>query len=274
MAGGSTLRREPSTLETFHRLTKKGAIVPETGHLAVEDFLTIDIENIGAYTLMCTPAETEALAVGFLFSEGIIQSMDDIDRVSVCEEDPGVVRVQLVHTGETHVPGRNLLVVSACGACGSRVDRGKILTGIESAGKTLCLSLRDLLDGNKILRDTQSVFDKTGGTHAAAILSSAGERISTAEDIGRHNALDKAIGKCLSGDVTTAGCWAMLSGRVSFDLVIKAARAGIELIAAVSAPSSLAVETAWKCNITLCAFVRGDRATVYTHPDRLSELRK
>jgi FdhD protein len=120
------------------------------------------------------------------------------------------------------------------------------------------------------MRSGQVLFDRTGATHAAAIFSHRGDLLAIAEDIGRHNALDKAIGKCLLGNIDTSGCAVCLSGRVSFELAAKSARAGIELIAAVSAPSSLAVRVAEACNITLCGFVRGEKATIYTHPRRIS----
>ncbi len=118
----------------------------------------------------------------------------------------------------------------------------------------------------------QELFQRTGGTHAAGILSAKGELIALGEDIGRHNALDKAIGRCILGKRPTDGCGLVLSGRVSVELIVKAARAGIELVAAVSAPSSLAIDAAKRCNITLCGFVRDTRATVYTHPHRIIGL--
>ncbi|MCK5271787.1 MAG: formate dehydrogenase accessory sulfurtransferase FdhD, partial [Sedimentisphaerales bacterium] len=109
----------------------------------------------------------------------------------------------------------------------------------------------------------------TGGTHAVGLIR-AGEMIAVGEDIGRHNAFDKAVGKCLLQDIPTAGCVAVLSGRVSFEMAAKAARAGVELIAAVSAPTTLSVEVARQSNITLCGFVRGQEATVYCHSHRIT----
>jgi len=119
------------------------------------------------------------------------------------------------------------------------------------------------------MTEHQSIFYRTGGTHTAAIFNGAGSIVSLAEDIGRHNAMDKAIGKLMLAGERVQGLGVALSGRVSLEIIIKAARAGLELISAVSAPTSMAASMAEKCNITLCAFVRDERMTVYTHPQRL-----
>lgn len=122
------------------------------------------------------------------------------------------------------------------------------------------------------LHRAQELFPRTGGTHAALLAEVSGRRLAFAEDVGRHNALDKAIGACLLEPrwrQVPAGALAMLSGRVSVELIVKCARAGIELVAAVSAPTATAVEAAQRCGITLCGFVRPGRLTVFTHRHRL-----
>jgi FdhD protein len=118
----------------------------------------------------------------------------------------------------------------------------------------------------------QDLFSRTGGTHAAAIFSTGGQIVAFGEDIGRHSSVDKAIPRCLLNEDSLEQRGLMLSGRVSLELVAKAARAGIELMGAISAPTSLAIQAAERCNITLCGFVRGRRATVYTHPRRIRDL--
>jgi FdhD protein len=128
-----------------------------------------------------------------------------------------------------------------------------------------------LLAVQEEMRRRQQIFAQTGGTHAAAIFNRQGNVVAFAEDIGRHNALDKCIGQCLLAGEPTAGCGAALSGRLSLEMVVKAARAGIEIIAAVSAPSSLAVDAATHCGITLCGFVREDRLTAFSHPARITQ---
>ena len=230
----------------------------------------IDVEGVETYTILCTPSDRLAMALGFLYSEGVVDSMDEVQVLKHCDDDPGTIRVRL--TGD--VPriddrGRNLLIVSSCGACGSE-DLEKRIDALPPVGDTLKIENSDLSAVNEALRQRQSLFDACGGTHAAALFDAEGAIVAMAEDTGRHNALDKAVGKCLLAGVRTAGLGAALSGRVSMEMVAKCVRAGIELISAVSAPTSLAVEVADKCNVTLCAFVRESRATVFTHPRRVS----
>ena len=235
----------------------------------VETPLIIDVEGVGQCTIPCTPIDKLPLAAGFLFSEGVIDSLDDISLIEECKDDPNMVRVKL--TGD--MPrimdsGRNLLIVSSCGVCGTE-EFNKKLEALPKVGDSLRIESRMLRSAMQEISGIQPLFDTCGGTHWAGIFGSDGRIISSAEDTGRHNALDKAIGKCLLEGVPFAGCWTVLSGRVSLEMVGKCARAGIELIAAISAPTSLAIEMAERCGITLCAFVRETRATVFSHPGRI-----
>jgi FdhD protein len=148
----------------------------------------------------------------------------------------------------------------------------RLLAGETTCADTLRVSPTVLRAVGQEMHGRQQLFSRTGGTHAAGIFNADGTLLAMAEDLGRHNALDKAIGKCLLRNLPLAGCGAMLSGRVSLELVAKALRAGLEIMAAVSAPSSVAIDAAERCNITLCGFVRGERATVYTHPRRIVGL--
>jgi FdhD protein len=230
----------------------------------------IDVEGVETYTVLCTPSDKLAMAVGFLYSEGVIDGLEEVEVAKQCDDDPDVIRIRL--TGD--VPriddkGRNLLIVSSCGACGAEELQSRI-DALPSVGNTFQIKRGLLRSVGDALRQRQSLFEACGGTHAAALFSSSGQIISMAEDTGRHNALDKSVGKCVLDGVSTAGLGAALSGRVSLEMVAKCARAGVELITAVSAPTSMAVEVARGCNITLCAFVRETRATVFSHPGRLS----
>jgi FdhD protein len=241
----------------------------ESVAVVVESRLTIDVERVESYGLVCTPCDRKALVAGFLLSEGLIDSMADVATLQPCETDPTVVRVRLAGTvpriGDTT---RNLLIVSSCGACGSD-DLEQRMAALPKVGDTLRLDSRLLQNASAAVRQRQTLFDVCGGSHAAGVFDRSGRVIACAEDVGRHNALDKAIGNCLLAGARPAGCGVTLSGRVSLEMVGKAARAGIEVISAVSAPTSLAIAVAEACNITLCAFVREDRATVFTHARRV-----
>jgi FdhD protein len=243
--------------------------VDETVGVVREAALTLDVKDVGSYTLLCTPGDERALAAGFLLSEGIIRDIQEIAVLKPCDDDEAVWRVKL--TGK--VPwvedkDRSLLIVSSCGACGSE-DIESRLRDLPPVGDALEIDGAVLRSLGGALRERQVLFDWCGGTHAAGIFDGTGKILASAEDAGRHNALDKAIGKCLLAGTPTAGLGVVLSGRTSFEMVGKCAKAGIELISAVSAPTTLAIEVAERCNITLCAFVRETRATVFCHPRRV-----
>jgi FdhD protein len=240
--------------------------------VAVEGPVTIDVNSLGSYTIMSSPGDRRALAVGFLFSEGMIDGIQHVDLIEECQDTPDVLRIRLSE-GAPGVAGkeRNLLIVSSCGFCGAE-ELGKRLAALPRVGDTLRIRGRMLRAISEIMREEQPLFRECGGTHAAGIFSLSGEPIAIAEDIGRHNALDKAIGKCLLSGQSTSGLLATLSGRVSLEMVVKCARAGIEFISAVSAPTSYAIQAAQECRITLCAFVRETRATVFTWPHRIEEI--
>ncbi|MDP6438034.1 MAG: formate dehydrogenase accessory sulfurtransferase FdhD [Candidatus Brocadiia bacterium] len=243
-----------------------GTLLEEAGQVAVEAPVTIEVQGAGAYTLLCSPTNVRALAVGFLLGEGMIEGLDDIFLLEECEETPGLVRVKVKNVAGAK--DRNLLIVSSCGLCGSEsVD--EMLRRLPGVGESLRVPGSMLCDLSESLRRRQVVFSESGCTHAAGVFTSDGEIISFAEDIGRHNALDKAIGKCLLARRRSTGCGVALTGRVSVEMVVKCARAGIELMSAVSAPTSLALDAARRSKITLCGFVREGRATVYTCPERV-----
>jgi FdhD protein len=245
--------------------------IEETAGVAVEAPLTIDIEGIDSYTILCSPDDRRAMAVGFMFSEGIIQGIGDIALLADCLDFPEMMRVRLSNPPQrnTDLPGRNLLVVSSCGMCGS-TDMQERIAALPRVGDTLRIDTETMNHTMALLNDKQDVFKKTRGTHAILIFDGKGEAVSFAEDIGRHNALDKAIGKILLAGKTAKGCGTVLSGRVSFEMVSKCSLAGIEIILAVSAPTSLALDAATHCGITLCASVRNGGAMIFTHPERIN----
>jgi len=240
--------------------------VPDSCEVAVEAQVTVAIESVGEFPLLCTPCDLDALAVGFAFSEGLISSIDDVRD---CTHRPCDQRVLLRLVSPRDCPADEHLVATSSGAVSRQRNIQQALAGEFRCGNSFRAPLHILHAAMAQLRAGQEIFQRTGGTHAIALIDAGGQQIAIAEDVGRHNALDKAVGKCLLRSVAPAGKGAVLSGRVSVELVAKAARAGIELIIAVSAPTSLAVEAANRSNVTLCGFVRHTRATVYTHPQRI-----
>jgi FdhD protein len=243
--------------------------VKENVCVVEEAAVTIDVEGVETYTLLCTPTDRLAMVAGFLLTEGVIEGMADIKVLKECDDDPNTVRVRLIDK----VPriadaGRNLLIVSSCGACGSENLKERI-DALPSVGNALKIEAKLLRPVYSALRRRQRLFQACGGTHAAAVFDECGNIVTCAEDTGRHSALDKAIGKCLLAGTRTAGQGVALTSRLSLEMVSKCARAEIELITAVSAPTSMAIDVARTCNITLCAFVRETRATVFTHPRRV-----
>lgn len=256
-----------------------------------EETLTIDVENIGAYTLMWTPTEPVAvpsgftpedgvlgasavpeilaLAAGFAFTEGLYDRLEDIRTLAVCPDNRGVVRLTLDDPQRAQVRRRNVVVGSSCGICGGRERVEDVVRGIPPVGDSLRLDPARFDAIMSAMRQRQAVWLATGGTHAAAIFDGDGHVLVMSEDLGRHNALDKAIGTCLLAGLPLAGCGTALTSRVTLEMASKAARAGLELVTAVSAASSLAIEVTERFGITLCGFVRNGRATAFTHGWRL-----
>ena len=259
--------------------------------VVVEDALTLDVEGVGHYTLMWTPvglqaathgytaadgllgeverSEGLALALGFALSEGLIQSLQDIRAMSVCADNPEVIQVQLHDPDAVAVQRRDVVVDSSCGICGPREILQDNVLGLTELTRKLSLASAAIPGLMESMRAGQKIFEQTGGSHAAAIFNSTGEIVAVAEDLGRHNALDKAIGSVLLERGSVQGCGVVLSSRLSLEMVLKAVRAGLEVMLAVSAPTSLAIDVAQQFGVTLCGFVRAERATVYTHPDRI-----
>lgn len=254
----------------IHRLVAGQACESVEDRVVVEQAVTIMVDDVGSFTVLCTPSDVEALAVGFAFSEGIIDGVQDILSYSTSKADPNVVGLK-VDNPVAATAQRNLIIASSCGLCGSRSIE-KNLSRMAKCSFTLEVSLGLLNDVVDRMHGMQTVFHATGAAHAAGVFDETGSIFAFAEDIGRHNAVDKAVGKCLLAGRPTVGAGIVVSGRVSYEIAAKAARAGIELIAAVSAPSSMAIQDAERWNMTLCGFVRSRRANVYTHPQRIVDL--
>ncbi len=254
--------------------------------LAIEEPLEIRLEyglknnrkvqNISV--TMRTPGHDAELAAGFLFTEGIVKNIEDIIGVEhlfiACEENKeNIIQVKLAEGFVPHLRNteRNFYATSSCGVCGkSSIDAIRTIAFGQPADNGLIINAELLYRLPDILRDHQQVFADTGGLHASALFNKNGELLLLSEDVGRHNALDKLIGTALRENLFPLDeTILLLSGRASFELVQKAAMAGICIIASVGAPSSLAVELAEEFNITLAGFLRNRRFNIYTAAHRI-----
>ena len=256
---------------------QRGTFVDKADNLAAEEPLEIRIEGHNIAVLMRTPGNDRDLAAGFLVTEGIVQSLNDIFEIAVCGEpaadsdETNVVNVTLKNPAgfDAKKFSRNLFASSSCGICGK--------TSIESIARQfapikseLKIPASLLLGLPSRLSAAQKTFRLTGGLHACALFEQDGTLLALREDVGRHNALDKLIGDALfQNRLPLNRQILLLSGRVSFEMVQKALAAGVAIIAAISAPTSLAVEFARANNQTLVGFLRGEEMNIYTGAERI-----
>jgi FdhD protein len=232
-------------------------------------------EPVAVAVTMRTPGNEDELAVGFLRTEGLIEGPEvlrvetgDPDRMNQ-PDDTAVVRLSRAFDA-SRVAERHFIATASCGICGKAsldevaLRAEPIPVGAPVVARSTILALPDAL------RAAQRAFEETGGLHASGLFSPSGDLLVLREDVGRHNALDKAIGsQVLAGRLPLHDTILMVSGRVSFELVQKAAVAGIPILCAVSAPSDLAISAADRLGVTLVGFLRGDGFNVYTHDDRI-----
>ena len=221
---------------------------------------------------MRTPGDDDELAMGFLFGEGIVQSRGDVAVVKPCGGD-NTVRVELDDDVSVDLERltRHFYTSSSCGVCGKASLEALHVQGCEPLAGELQIARDDMIELPNALRHAQTTFEETGGLHAAAAFDSAGRLVVVREDVGRHNAVDKVVGALLSdGRVPAGDLGLVVSGRASFELVQKALVAGMPMLVAVGAPSSLAVELAQEFNVTLVGFLRGESFNVYAAGERIA----
>ena len=241
--------------------------------VAAEVPLEVRLHGEPFSVIMRTPGADLDLTAGFLLSEGVVRAAADIARIEDGRE-PDVVDVALSPLRATILPEllgqrRQVAMNSSCGMCGRRSLESLAVDGLPLP-VTWTMSVRTIVQLPQRLRDAQRAFAETGGLHAAGLFDTSGGLVLSAEDVGRHNAVDKLLGRMLMDGRLPLRDYALaVSGRSSFEIVQKAFVGGLPLIAAVSAPSSLAIELADRSGITLLGFVRGDRCNVYTHPERV-----
>jgi FdhD protein len=234
----------------------------------------LGIEPVSFGTTMRTPGDDESLAAGLLYGEGLINRVTDIEAIESSTRRPNVVNVRLNPSVpmEMQMATRRFSAGSSCGVCGTTgLDAAIARAAATRIADTGPIELELLLRLPDLMRAGQSRFGDTGGIHAAALFDFSGNLITLAEDVGRHNAVDKLVGEnLLAGRLPFREHIILLSGRASFELTQKALRAGIAVLAAIGAPSSLAVNLALASNLTLIGFLRQKHCNVYSNPQRLS----
>jgi FdhD protein len=268
----STTRAQVVTVEGERRSRR-------SDRLATEEPMEIRIEEPGAEqrsvaVSMRTPGHDFELAVGFLLTEGLIAGRDDVSGVRYCavpreEQHYNVVSVSVARALEFEQ--RSFYATSSCGVCGkASLDAIDVQCAPIGDGPVIAPAVVTSLPN--ALREAQAVFDRTGGLHAAGLFGAEGALIMSREDVGRHNAVDKLVGaQLLEGRLPLSDSILMVSGRASFEIIQKAAIAGIPIVCAVSAPSSLAVDAARRFGLTLVGFLRGERFNIYTRAERIGE---
>jgi FdhD protein len=251
--------------------------------VAAEEPLGIRVDGAALTMTMRTPGNDLELAAGFLVSEAVVGSPSDIAGMKVCDgtscghvDHDGLGNVvDVTLAAGVSVPQRaqrNFLTTSACGVCGKASIQDICVLPHAAVAADPARVTADVLAGlPDRLRDAQRVFARTGGLHAAGLFEADGTLIAAREDVGRHNAVDKVVGwALLAGRLPLAGSILLVSGRASFELVQKAVLAGIPVLAAVSAPSSLAVALAEEAGLTLVGFLRGASMNIYAGPHRIA----
>lgn len=240
--------------------------------VCVEEPLEILINDEPYYLTMRMPGEDMFLALGLCLTEGVISSPDDVLSVNHCIDSTNRVNVYLSagKQGRGAKARRSGSIASAsCGICGKEVI-ADICTALTKSDVTVHVMLSRVFDMQKSMESRQPVFQATGGTHVAGLFDGEGRLLALSEDVGRHNALDKAIGRILFERKRAQVKTVILSSRLSYEMVQKAGRLGTEILAGASAPTSLAVDLARELNMTLVGFLRPGAANIYTAPERIT----
>lgn len=263
------------------RHLQAGAFADRPETLVVEEPLEIRVNGAPVTVTMRTPGSDIELAQGFLLTEAVIGNREDVLSARYCpgaEHDGANTYNVLDLTLRADVPAptvdvtRNFYTTSSCGVCGkSSLDAVQLVSRYSPGDDPCTVSAAMLTAMPEQLRSAQRVFAATGGLHGAALFDTDGTLLAVREDVGRHNAVDKVIGWALESQrIPLSGSVLLVSGRVSFEIAQKAVMAGIPILAAVSAPSSLAVDLSAQSGVTLIAFLRDESMNVYTRPDRVT----
>jgi FdhD protein len=240
--------------------------------LAREEPLEIRVRGRAVSVTMRTPGHDEELAAGFLLTESIVRSAADILKVEHCSRNDEENILNVVLAPEVAVDfaklTRHVFASSSCGLCG-KATIDSVMARCDSIKSDVAIDIDVFSELPDRMRQAQSTFERTGGLHAAGLFDAKGELVVLREDVGRHNAVDKVIGYCLFRGIVPDRHVLLVSGRSSFEIVQKALAGRIPVIAAISAPSSLAVEFARESGITLIGFLRGRRMNIYSHHEHV-----
>ena len=248
--------------------------------VAVEEPMEVRVNGASFAVIMRTPGADRQLAAGFLLAEDVIRGSDELGTIEYCadadeEGRQNTLNVTVIggavdRLAERLGERRQVMMTASCGLCGRRTIES-LRSRVPSVDGQWTVPAAVIRGLPRTLREAQNVFETTGGLHAAGLFDLSGKLQVIAEDVGRHNAVDKVVGRRLLEDLLPLDrSMLVVSGRTSFELVQKTLLAGVPLIAAVSAPSSLAIQLAEESGVTLCGFVRGDTFNVYTHAHRLT----
>ena len=263
-----------STTASIHRWKDGELQPPSDDKLAVEEPLEIRVRGQNVAVTMRTPGHDDELATGFLATEGLIKDREDVTEIAHCKEGEAAqlgntLNVFLAPNVEVDMESltRHVFASSSCGVCGKATIEAvqQNFPPVISEGR---FSPEIITGLPAKLREAQATFEQTGGLHAAAMFDARGKLLVLREDVGRHNAVDKVVGFGLLNDVSFAECLLMVSGRASFEIMQKALAAQVPIVAAVSAPSSLAVEFAQESGQTLIGFLRGETMNIYSRAER------
>ncbi|MEP7117048.1 MAG: formate dehydrogenase accessory sulfurtransferase FdhD [Acidobacteriota bacterium] len=253
---------------------------PDDDRVAVEEPLEVRVNGEPFAVIMRTPGHDITLAAGFLLAEDVVREVDEVAAVEQCDDVEVEARGNILNVTVTGAAAerlaarlgerRQVTTTAACGLCGRRTIES-LRVRVASVGGDWTVTPAVVAALPVALRSAQAAFDATGGIHAAALCDLDGRVLLAAEDVGRHNAVDKIIGRALlDGRLPLDRALLVVSGRTSYELVQKALLGGVPLVAGVSAPSSLAVDLARASRITLCGFVRGGTMNIYAHPHRVA----
>jgi FdhD protein len=258
---------------------RDGQVRRSQDYLVAEEPLEIRLGITPLSVTMRTPGQDLELAAGFLFTEGFIQKREQMrsleyGKTKSDQSSGNIVQVELRDTSfEKEEVQRNFYTTSSCGICGKASIEAVRAKGIRRPNPEFFLDPAVLCRFPEQLKAAQSIFDRTGGLHAAGLFNASGHLLALREDVGRHNAVDKIVGwAMLEGRLPLADCALMVSGRGGFEIIQKALMAGVPLLASVSAPSGLAVRLARETGMTLVGFLRGVRFLVYSGEERLQPV--